>query len=229
MANYNKIILVGNLTRDPQLSYLPSQTPVVEFGLAVNHRWKAQDGQQREDVCFIDCRAYGKTAEVVNQYLHKGSQALVEGRLQFDQWTDKDGNKRSKHRIFVDNVQFLDTRQQGSQGQAPQQAPQQGSQGYAPQQAPQQGGQGQAPQQGGQGYAPQQGGQGQAPQQGGQGQAPQQAPQQARQMRPPQAPQQAPPGMDEPPAPGPQGPAGEEPQRPAYEEDFAGGQDNIPF
>ena len=176
MANYNKVSLVGNLTRDPQLSYLPSQTPVVEFGLAVNHRWKAQDGQQREDVCFIDCRAYGKTAEVVNQYLHKGSQALVEGRLQFDQWTDKDGNKRSKHRIFVDNVQFLDTRQQGGQGYAPQQAPQQ-----------------------------------------------------ARQMRPPQAPQQAPQGMDEPPAPGPQGPAGEEPQRPAYEEDFAGGQDNIPF
>ena len=203
MANYNKIILVGNLTRDPQLSYLPSQTPVVEFGLAVNHRWKAQDGQQREDVCFIDCRAYGKTAEVVNQYLHKGSQALVEGRLQFDQWTDKDGNKRSKHRIFVDNVQFLDTRQQGGQGHAPQQ--------------------------GGQGYAPQQGGQGQAPQQGGQGQAPQQAPQQARQMRSPQAPQQVPPGVDEPPAPGPQGPAGEEPQVPAYEEDFAGGQDNIPF
>ena len=208
MANYNKIILVGNLTRDPQLSYLPSQTPVVEFGLAVNHRWKDQSGQQREDVCFIDCRAYGKTAEVVNQYLHKGSQALVEGRLQFDQWTDKDGNKRSKHRIFVESFQFLDS-----------------GQGHAPQQ----GGQGYAPQQGGQGQAPQQGGQGQAPQQGGQGQAPQQAPQQARQMRSPQAPQQAPQGMDEPPAPGPQGPAGEEPQVPAYEEDFAGGQDNIPF
>ena len=194
MANYNKIILVGNLTRDPQLSYLPSQTPVVEFGLAVNRKWKDQSGQQREDVCFIDCRAYAKSAEILNQYMSKGRQILIEGRLQFDQWTDKDGNKRSKHRVFVENVQFLDTRQQG-----------------------------------GQGYAPQQGGQGQAPQQGGQGQAPQQAPQQARQMRPPQAPQQVPPGVDEPPAPGSQEPAGEEPQGPAYEEDFAGGQDNIPF
>ena len=194
MANYNKIILVGNLTRDPQLSYLPSQTPVVEFGLAVNRRWRGKDNQQKEEVCFIDCRAYAKSAEILNQYMSKGRQILIEGRLQFDQWTDKDGNKRSKHRVFVENVQFLDTRQQG-----------------------------------GQGHAPQQGGQGYAPQQGGQGQAPQQAPQQARQMRSPQAPQQAPQGVDEPPAPGPQGPAGEEPQVPAYEEDFAGGQDNIPF
>ena len=199
MANYNKIILVGNLTRDPQLSYLPSQMPVVDFGLAVNRKWKDQSGQQREDVCFIDCRAFAKSAEIINQYLRKGRQALIEGRLQFDQWTDKDGNKRSKHRIFVESFQFLDS------------------------------GQGHAPQQGGQGYAPQQGGQGQAPQQGGQGQAPQQAPQQARQMRSPQAPQQVPPGVDEPPAPGSQEPAGEEPQGPAYEEDFAGGQDNIPF
>jgi single-strand DNA-binding protein len=192
MANYNKIILVGNLTRDPQLSYLPSQTPVVEFGLAVNRKWKDQSGQQREDVCFIDCRAYAKSAEILNQYMSKGRQILIEGRLQFDQWTDKDGNKRSKHRVFIESFQFLDSGQ----------------------------GQGRAPQQGSQGYAPQQ---------GGQGQAPQQAPQQARQMRSPQAPQQAPQGMDEPPAPGPQGPAGEEPQVPAYEEDFAGGQDNIPF
>jgi single-strand DNA-binding protein len=129
MANYNKIILVGNLTRDPQLSYLPSQTPVVEFGLAVNHKWKGQDGQQREDVCFIDCRAYGKPAEILNQYTSKGRQILIEGRLQFDQWQDKDGNKRSKHRVFVDNFQFLDSKPSGQSGppgapaRAPQQAP----------------------------------------------------------------------------------------------------------
>jgi len=147
MANYNKVILVGNLTRDPQLSYLPSQTPVVEFGLAVNRKWKDQSGQQREDVCFIDCRAYAKSAEIINQYLHKGSQALVEGRLQFDQWQDKDGNKRSKHRVFVENVQFLDTRpsgqsgQAGAQGRPPQQAPQPPRQ-MRPQQAPQQAPQG---------------------------------------------------------------------------------------
>jgi len=107
MANYNKIILVGNLTRDPQMSYLPSQTPVCEFGMAVNHRWKGQDGQQREDTCFIDCRCYGRQAEVLNQYMSKGRQLLVEGRLQLDTWEAKDGTKRSKHRVFVEKFQFL--------------------------------------------------------------------------------------------------------------------------
>jgi single-strand DNA-binding protein len=147
MANYNKIILVGNLTRDPQLSYLPSQTPVVEFGLAVNHKWKDQSGQQREDVCFIDCRAYGKPAEILNQYTSKGRQLLVEGRLQLDQWTDKDGGKRSRHRVFVEGFQFLDSKpsgqsgQAGAQGRAPQQAPPQPRQ-VRPQQAPQQAPQG---------------------------------------------------------------------------------------
>jgi len=118
MANYNKILLVGNLTRDPQLSYLPSQTPVVEFGLAVNRRWRAQDGQQREEVCFVDCRAYGKSAETINTYLRKGRQILVEGRLQFDQWQAQDGTKRSKHRVFVESFQFLDS-QRGAAAPAP--------------------------------------------------------------------------------------------------------------
>jgi single-strand DNA-binding protein len=107
MANYNKVILVGNLTRDPQMSYLPSQTPVVEFGLAVNRRWRGADNQQREDVCFIDCRAFGKQAETINQYLKKGRQLLVEGRLQLDSWEGKDGVKRSKHRVVVENFQFI--------------------------------------------------------------------------------------------------------------------------
>ena len=90
MANYNKVILLGNLTRDPQLSYLPSQTPVCEFGLAVNRRWRGQDGQQKEDTCFIDCRCYGKQAETFNQYMNKGKPVLVEGRLQLDTWEGKD-------------------------------------------------------------------------------------------------------------------------------------------
>jgi single-strand DNA-binding protein len=108
MANYNKIILVGNLTRDPQMSYLPSQTPVVEFGLAVNRNWKDRNsGERREETCFIDCRAYGRTAETINQYMSKGRQILVEGRLQFDTWEGKDGTRRSKHRVFVENFQFL--------------------------------------------------------------------------------------------------------------------------
>ena len=83
MANYNKVILVGNLTRDPQMTYLPSQMPVVEFGLAVNRRWRGPDNQQREETCFVDCRAYGRQAETINQYMNKGKPILVEGRLQY--------------------------------------------------------------------------------------------------------------------------------------------------
>lgn len=107
MGYYNKVILVGNLTRDPQLSYLPSQTPVVEFGLAINRRWRGSNGEQREETCFVDCRCYGRQAEVFNQYMSKGQNVLVEGRLQFDTWEGQDGQKRSKHRVFVQNFQFL--------------------------------------------------------------------------------------------------------------------------
>lgn len=117
MANYNKVILLGNLTRDPQMSYLPSQTPVVEFGLAINRRWRGQNGEQREETCFIDCRCYGKQAETFNQYMAKGRPVLIEGRLQLDTWEDKDGQKRSKHRVFVERFQFISTGGQGG-GQA---------------------------------------------------------------------------------------------------------------
>jgi len=110
MANYNKVILVGNLTRDPQLSYLPSQTPVVELGLAVNRNWTAQDGQRREEACFIDVRAYGKPAEIINHYMAKGRSILIEGRLQFQQWQAQDGSRRSKHIVIAENFQFLGAR-----------------------------------------------------------------------------------------------------------------------
>jgi single-strand DNA-binding protein len=116
MANYNKVILIGNLTRDPQMSYLPSQTPVAELGLAVNRRWRGQDNQQREETCFVDCRAYGKQAETINQYMSKGQPILIEGRLQFDQWEGKDGTKRSKHRVVVERFQFLGGAGQGNTG-----------------------------------------------------------------------------------------------------------------
>lgn len=106
MANFNKIILMGNVTRDPQLSYLPSQTPVCEFGLAVNRKW-VKDGQKREEVCFIDCQCFGKLAETLNQYAHKGDPLLVEGRLKFDTWQDKNGNPRSKHRVVIESFQLL--------------------------------------------------------------------------------------------------------------------------
>ncbi len=107
MANYNKVLLIGNLTRDPQLSYLPSQTAVVEFGLAVNRRWTGKDGQARESTCFVDCRAFARQAETINKYLTKGRPVFVEGRLDYDTWTAQDGTKRSKHRITVESFQFL--------------------------------------------------------------------------------------------------------------------------
>ncbi len=107
MPSFNKVILMGNLTRDPQLSYLPSQTPVVELGLAVNRKYCTNDGQTREDVCFIDCRAMGKQAETINQYFKKGTPILIDGRLDFDQWEDQAGNKRSKHRVFIERFSFV--------------------------------------------------------------------------------------------------------------------------
>jgi len=107
MANFNKILLMGNLTRDPQLSYTPNQTPVVDFGLATNRRWTGQDGSQREETCFVDCRAFGRQAENINKYLSKGRLAFVEGRLTFDTWTAQDGTKRSRHRVTVENIQFM--------------------------------------------------------------------------------------------------------------------------
>lgn len=113
MASYNKVIMIGNLTRDPQLTYLPSNTPVVEFGLASNRRWSGTDGTQREETCFIDCRAYGRTAETISKYCKKGRPLMVEGRLDFDQWEAQDGSKRSKHRITVETFVFVDSRGSG--------------------------------------------------------------------------------------------------------------------
>jgi single-strand DNA-binding protein len=107
MANFNKVLLMGNMTRDPQLSYLPSETAVVEFGLAVNRTYKKQDGSQGEETCFVDCQMFGRRAEVVNKYFKKGEPIFVEGRLKFDSWTAQDGTKRSKLRVFVENFEFL--------------------------------------------------------------------------------------------------------------------------
>jgi single-strand DNA-binding protein len=123
MASYNKVIMMGNLTRDPQLTYLPSQTPVVDFGLATNRKWRDKDGQDREDVCFIDCRAYGRSAENINKYCGKGRPLMIEGRLTLDQWEGQDGTKRSKHRIFVESFTFVDSRPSGSGAPATNDAP----------------------------------------------------------------------------------------------------------
>ena len=106
MASLNKVLLIGNLTRDPALSYLPSQTAVVDFGMAINRDWTGKDGEKKSETCFVDCRAFGKVAEIMNKWLKKGKPIFVEGRLQFDSW-QKDGQKFSKLRVTVENFQFL--------------------------------------------------------------------------------------------------------------------------
>jgi len=107
MAGFNKVLLLGNLTRDPQLSYTPNQTAVVDFGLATNRKWTGPDGSPREETCFVDCRAFGRMAENINKFMRKGRLIFVEGRLTFDSWTAQDGSKKSKHRVTVENVQFM--------------------------------------------------------------------------------------------------------------------------
>jgi len=107
MPAFNQVIMVGNITQDPQLSYTPNQTAVVDFGIAVNEKWAASDGQKHEDVCFIDVRAYGKTAEIVGKYVHKGDCVLIHGKLKFEKWQAKDGSSHSKHRIVAQHVEFL--------------------------------------------------------------------------------------------------------------------------
>ena len=108
MANYNRVILAGNLTRDPELTYTPSNTPICKFGLAINRNWTdRQTNEKREETCFVDCTAFGRQGEVINQYMSKGRPLLIEGRLNFSQWTGQDGQKRSKLDVVVENFQFL--------------------------------------------------------------------------------------------------------------------------
>jgi len=116
MASFNRVIVAGNLTRDPQLSYTPSNTPVCEFGLAVNRKWRDRDGNSKEEVCYIDLTAYGRTGEVINQYMSKGRPLLVEGRLRYNQWTNKEGQKRNKLDVVVENFTFLGGGGQGGGG-----------------------------------------------------------------------------------------------------------------
>lgn len=116
MANFNKVILAGNLTRDPQLSVLPSNTQVCEFGMAINRKWRGQDGEMRDETCFVDLRMYGRRAEVLNKYMSKGKPIMVEGRLKYDQWEGKDGGKRSKLYVVVDNFEFLSSGGPGGGG-----------------------------------------------------------------------------------------------------------------
>jgi len=117
MASFNKVILVGNLTRDPELRYTPKGTAIAKFGLAVNRVWTNEAGEKKEEVTFVDIDVFGRTAENVAQYMRKGSPLLVEGRLRLDQWDDKQtGQKRSKLGVVGEIVQFLGSPRAGEGG-----------------------------------------------------------------------------------------------------------------
>ena len=117
MASFNKVILIGNLTRDPELKYTPKGTAVAKIGLAVNRSWKSETGETREEVTFIDVDAFGRQAEVIGQYLKKGRPLMVEGRLKLDQWDDKTtGQKRSRLGVVLESFQFLDSGRGGGEG-----------------------------------------------------------------------------------------------------------------
>ena len=119
MASLNKILLLGNMTRNPELRYIASGTAVCTFGFAVNTKMG-----EREDVLFIDVTSFGKTAELVEQYLKKGSAALIEGRLQLQQWESQDGQKRSKHLVVAERVQFMPSGERAGETDQPRDQPQ---------------------------------------------------------------------------------------------------------
>ncbi len=117
MASFNKVILVGNLTRDPELRYTPKGTAIAKIGLAVSHKWKNEAGELKEDVLFVDVDCFARTAENVGQYMRKGSAILIEGRLRLDTWDDKQTNqKRSKINVVAETVQFLGSPRSGGEG-----------------------------------------------------------------------------------------------------------------
>ena len=114
--NYNKVQLAGNLTRDPQVRFLANERAVADFGLAVNRQWKDTNGEKREEVAFIDVESFGRTAELVGQYLTKGSPCFIEGRLRLDTWEDKKtGEKRSKIKVVAESVQFTGAKKEHDQ------------------------------------------------------------------------------------------------------------------
>ncbi|RVZ53068.1 single-stranded DNA-binding protein [Helicobacter pylori] len=115
---FNKVIMVGRLTRNVELKYLPSGSAAATIGLATSRRFKKQDGTLGEEVCFIDARLFGRTAEIANQYLSKGSSVLIEGRLTYESWMDQAGKKNSRHTITADSLQFMDKKSDNLQANA---------------------------------------------------------------------------------------------------------------
>lgn len=112
MPNLNKVMLMGNLTRDIELRHTPNtNTAIAQIGLAVNRKWRTPEGETKEEVTFVDCEAWGKTAEILAQYLKKGRPVYLEGRLRLDQWQDKEsGQNRSKMKVVVESFQFIDSK-----------------------------------------------------------------------------------------------------------------------
>jgi len=111
---YNKIILAGNLTRDIEIRYTQSGAAIGNTAIATSRKFKSQTGEQKEEVLFVDITFFGRTAEIANQYLRKGSKVLVDGRLKLDQWTAQDGSKRSKHSVTVENLQMLGSKDEAA-------------------------------------------------------------------------------------------------------------------
>jgi len=117
MANFNKVYLMGNLTRDPEMRVTPKGTAICQFGLAINRSWKDESGQTREETAFVDIEAWGKQGEIISKYCTKGRPLFIEGRLKFDQWEDKtSGQKRSKLKVVLENFQFIGGRGDGATG-----------------------------------------------------------------------------------------------------------------
>jgi single-strand DNA-binding protein len=117
MANFNKVMLMGNLTRDIEIKFLPQGNQAVgNFGIAMNRKFKTASGEEREETTFVDCEVWGRTAEIMKQYLSKGRPVFIEGRLKLDQWEDKEGKKQSKLRVVVENFQFIGSPAGGSGG-----------------------------------------------------------------------------------------------------------------
>ncbi len=119
MANVNKVILIGNLTRDPEVKYTPKGSAVSELGLAINRYYSTDSGERREETTFVDVTLWGKQAELAGEYLKKGRSVYIEGRLQLDTWDDKQsGQKRSKLRVVGETIQFLDRKSQSEDGES---------------------------------------------------------------------------------------------------------------
>jgi len=122
MASYNKVILMGNLTRDPELRVTPGGTSICKLGLATSRRFTTQSGEKREETTFVDVDAFGKQAEIIAKYMSKGRPIMLEGRLRYDQWESKTGEKRSKLNVVLENFQFLG-RSEGAEGEGESRAP----------------------------------------------------------------------------------------------------------